>query len=314
MVRFGIIGCGNIAHKFVDAVKLVPEATIIACASKNQEKARSFAAECAIPKAMGYEELYASKDVDVVYVATTCNFHYENIRRSLESGKSVVCEKAMVTSSKEAEELFALAEQKGLFLFEGMWSLFLPTVNKAAEWVREGRVGDVSLATYFGGINAPADNRIFVKELGGGAFLDLTVYPFEILSFILGKTGRLMKSDIQYEKGVDSVDCVIVDYEGTRGMIAGTAHSRIPSPSGIFGNKGYILIEQTHRSDRVRLFDGNFGLVEDFTSPVVNGFEYEVMEACRLFMEKKIRSEKASPEITISFMKLMEDAFYEDRC
>jgi predicted dehydrogenase len=314
MVRFGIIGCGNIAHKFADAVKLVAEAEVVACSSKSLEKAEAFARECYIPKVYcNYDEICSSPEVDVIYVATTCNFHYGNIKNALLNGKSVLCEKTMVTSSAEAEELFDLAQKKGLFLFEGIWSLFLPTVQKASEWVREGKVGKVSVAFYFGGINAPKANRIFVKELGGGAFLDLTVYPYEILSFILGKPGKLVKSDNSFDCGVDTINSIILDFDGTKGMIATTVYARIPSPAGIFGNKGYILIEQTHRSDTVRLFDGDFYLVEEFKSPVFNGFEYEIMEACRLFKEKKTRSEIATPEMTIAFMHLMEESLNENR-
>lgn len=314
MVNFGIIGCGNIAHKFADAVHLVDEAVLKGCASKNEARAKAFAKECNVEIAFkDYEELFASPLIDVVYVATTCNFHYENIKAALLSGKSVLCEKAMVTTRAEAEELFALAREKGLFLFEGMWSLFLPTVQKAREWVLTGRVGDVSLAYYFGGINAPADNRIFRSDLGGGAFLDLTVYPYEVLSFMLGRPGKLIKADVRYEKGVDTVNELIVDFDGIRGMIATTAYARIPSPSGIFGNKGYILIEQTHRSDTVRLFDGNFGLVEEFRSTVVNGFEYEVVEAVKLFKEKRTASEISTPQMTMAFMALMEEAVDETR-
>lgn len=309
MVRFGIVGCGNIAHKFADAVRLTEDATITSCASHSQERADDFAKEMNIPKAYGsHQELFTSKDVDVVYVATTCNFHYQDIKDSLNADKSVLCEKAMVTSSKDAEELFALAKQKGLFLFEGMWSLFLPTLQKAREWVRSGKVGDVSLAYYLGGINAPKNNRIFRKDLGGGAFLDLTVYPYEILSFLLGRTGTLEKADITRKDGVDTVDSLIVDYGGVKGMIATTAYARIPSPSGIFGNKGYILLSQTHRTDTVQLFDGNFELVESFHSRIANGFEYEVEEACRLFRDHKTQSDISTPEMTISFMKLMEQA------
>lgn len=309
MVRFGIVGCGNIAHKFADAVKLVDDATITCCASHSQEKAKAFARETGIPAAYGsHALLFASDAVDVVYVATTCNFHYQDVKDALEAGKSVLCEKAMVTSSREAEELFSLARKKGLFLFEGMWSLFLPTLQKAREWIQSGKVGNISLAYYLGGVNAPKGNRIFKRELGGGSFLDLTVYPYEILSFVLGKIGTLKKAEITREDGIDTIDSLIVDYEGIKAMIATTAHARIPSPSGIFGDKGYILLTQTHRTDTVQLFDQNFELVESFHSRIVNGFEYEIEEACRLFRKHKTHSDIATPEMTISFMKLMEEA------
>ncbi|MDY4611836.1 MAG: Gfo/Idh/MocA family oxidoreductase [Sphaerochaetaceae bacterium] len=314
MIHFGIVGCGNIAHKFAEAVKLVHEATVTCCASHDLSRAQSFARETGIKTAYGkYEDLFSSQEVDIVYVATTCNFHYENIKGALLSGKSVLCEKTMATTSKETIELFSLAKEKGLFLFEGMWSLFLPAIQKAKQWIDDGRIGDISLASYFGGIHAPSDNRIFNKELGGGAFLDLTVYPYEILSFLLGKPGKLVKSDLTFANGVDTVNSIIMDFEGTKGMIATTVYARIPSPSGIFGNKGYILIEQTHRADTVRLFDDNFILQEEFTSFVSNGFEYEIQEACNLFKQKATKSRICTPELTISFLKLMEESIYENR-
>lgn len=280
-LRIGIIGAGGIAVKFSQAVTMTDGVELKAVASKSLERAERFAAMNNVSQAFGsYEEMLDSGLVDLVYVATTGNFHYENILLALSYGKHVICEKNMVATVEEAERVFEEAKKRNRFVMEAMWSCFVPCVRKAREWIAEGLIGEPQLATYTGGINALPDHRIYVKELGGGALYDLGVYPLEIVGFVLGRRPLDAIGRVKYgPTGVDETVSMIVDYEGVDAQLACTCHARIPSPSGFYGPKGYIRLEKTHMADKVCLYDGQFNLVKEYNMPFENGFQFEIAHA-----------------------------------
>lgn len=186
MIQFGIMGAGNIARKFADAVRQVEGAQVAAVASKSLERAQAFAQEQHIPAGYGgYQEMLQRPDIDAVYIATTNNFHYENILQCLEHGKHVLCEKSMVLHTRQAEEVFALAREKGLFLMECMWVRFLPKIQKVKEWVETGRIGRLKCAQGNLGFYAGKDltTRAYNPALGGGSMYDLGVYLIEVLGY-----------------------------------------------------------------------------------------------------------------------------------
>jgi predicted dehydrogenase len=308
MVRFGIIGAGGIAVKFCDAVKRVEEAEVVAVGSKSLERAEAFAKKNEIPAYYGnYEEMLNKEDIDAVYVATTCNFHYENILQCIDHGKAVLCEKSMVLKKAEAEEIFRRAKEKNVFVMEAMWSVFLPTVKKAREWIKEGRIGTIYLANYLGGIHAQPDHRIFNPELGGGALFDLTVYPIEIVMSLIPQKLLDVKSDIiMGETGVDVTNSLLLQYETCRASLQATAFSRIPSPSGFYGDKGYIQMSQTHRCEECNLYDGEFQLVESYKYPVDNGFEFEIQEVVDCLKAGKLESDLMSHAATLQCLDIFE--------
>ena len=146
--RFGILGAGGIAHKFCNAVGKVDDACVAAVASKDQKRAWRFAKRHGIEDFYSdYEHLLAREDIDAIYIATTHNFHYENIIACLEHNKPVLCEKSMVPTAAQAQEIFSLAKEKKLFVMEAMWSRFLPHINQARQWIKEGLIGNLEAAT-----------------------------------------------------------------------------------------------------------------------------------------------------------------------
>ncbi len=117
MIRFGILGAGDIARKFLDAVRQTADGEVIAVASKSLERAKAWAEQEGLDAYYGnYEELLSDSRIDAIYIATTTNAHYENILQCLRAGKHVVCEKSLVQSYEEAREVCALAREKNLFL------------------------------------------------------------------------------------------------------------------------------------------------------------------------------------------------------
>ena len=142
MLHFGIIGAGNIAHKFIEAVRMTTEADVTAVASKSMERPKAWAKKGSLSLYYdSYEKLLADPDIDVVYIATLSNAHYDNIKACLLAGKHVICEKPMTQTGAQAREVIDLAREKHLFLMEGMLSRFLPKSTRVRQWIRDCRIG-----------------------------------------------------------------------------------------------------------------------------------------------------------------------------
>ena len=293
MFRFGIMGAGEIAGKFCDAVKMVEGAEVSAVASKDQKRAEGFAQKKGIRNAYGnYNEMLESEHLDAVYIATTNNFHFENIMLCIQKHTPVLCEKSMFIDLKQAEEAICYARNEQVFLMEAMWSRFIPCIKKAREWIEQGRIGTIQLADYMGGIRAGEEHRIFDSRLGGGAMYDLTVYPIEILMYLINQPIKNVYGDIKWgNTNVDESDNLIIHFETCAASIQTTVKSRIPSPCGIYGTEGYIRLEQTHRAPSVELYNTKFELVDRYDHPIENGFEYEIKEVISCVRTGKLESD-----------------------
>ena len=252
-IRFGIIGAGRIAGHFVRATKFVDSIEVVAIASKDIEKAKKFAEENGVAAFCTYDELLARDDIDAVYVATTHNFHYENIKACLEKGKHVLCEKAMVLNQKDAAELCTLAESKGLFLMEAMWTCFLPSMQMARKWITDGRIGkiqNISGVIGFKG-NADPESRLMNPDLGGGALFDIGVYVIEIASFLAGEKivdvcGKVRRDP---RTDVDSNVSFILEFESFDACLQCLMTANAKEYMIINGDKGYIEIPRSHVSN-----------------------------------------------------------------
>ena len=294
MFRFGIMGAGNIAAQFCDALKISGCAEVIAVASRTPGKAEIFAKKNDIPfYYSSYEEMLAKKDVDGIYVATTHNFHYENMIQALSAGKHVLCEKAFTMRKQEAEAVFDLARKKGLFCMEAMWSRFLPAIQKAKSWIEVGLIGDLNMAHFMIGFASSSypNGRLRNKALGGGAMFDISVYAIEITSYLIGKpilsfNGSVLKD----ENGVDMVDVITLCFEGCIASLQSTILTNVEQSLQICGTKGRIKIPDPHYSERCMRFDAN-GLAEEFYQRRDNGFQYEIREMVSCIQQGKLESE-----------------------
>ena len=291
--KFGIMGAGNIANRFCDAVRRINnDVEVVAVASKSEERAKSFAERNDISSYyVGYENMLSQEELDAVYVATTNNFHYSDCLMAIEYGIPVLCEKPLMMNAAEAEEVFKKAKEKNIFVMEGMWSRFIPCVQKAHEWINAGRIGTIKIANYLGGINAPSGHRIYVPELGGGAMYDLAVYPFEIVTYLVNQKLLGYKFSIRWlNDEIDENDSLILNFEECDATIQTSLHTRIPSPSGFYGTEGFIQMEKTHMASKVCLYDENFNLIESFEHPCENGFEWEILHVMKCVRDGIIES------------------------
>jgi predicted dehydrogenase len=203
--RWGIMATGRIAQDFARNLQEVPGAEIAAVGSRSQESADAFAARFGGRAHGSYEALASDPDVDVVYVASPHAFHVEHARLAFEAGKHVLCEKPLALNAAEAEAMVAAATESGRFLMEAMWMACNPVIRAVQEGIREGRFGTPRQVHADLGfvVDKPPTDRMFDPALGGGALLDMGIYPLTFATLMLGPADSLVASATLSDQGVD---------------------------------------------------------------------------------------------------------------
>ena len=216
-VRWGIAGTGSIAHQFVTGLEQLPDAEVVAVASRTQQGAQAFGDVHAVPHRHGsYEALADDPDVDVVYVATPNMRHAGDTQLYLQAGKAVLCEKPFAMSAAEAELMVRTASDRGLFLMEAMWSRFVPAYVTLRGLLEDGHIGEIALVEADLGFAMPFDaaGRLFSPALGGGALLDLGVYPVSLSSMVLGSPDHISANGKIGSTGVDELVVATLGHPG----------------------------------------------------------------------------------------------------
>ncbi len=216
VTRWGILATGKIARTFATDLALVPDAELVAVGSRSIGAAESFAATYGGTAYGSYDELVADPDVDVVYVASPHSLHLEHARLAMAAGKHVLCEKPMTLSVSDAEEMVALAAHHDRFLMEAMWTACHPVVRAVVDGVRSGRFGRPRHLHAELGFVVDADpgDRMFDPALGGGALLDMGVYPLTMAHLLLGEAESLTATADLSERGIDLDVAVSGRYPG----------------------------------------------------------------------------------------------------
>lgn len=243
-VGWGILGTGKIAAKFADDLRHVPGAALTAVGSRTAESAEAFGRRFRIPRRhASYEALVRDPAVDVVYVSTPHPLHAANSRLALEAGKPVLCEKPFTLNAAQAAELIALARRRGLFLMEAMWMRFRPALVEARRILAEGELGDLRLLSADFGLRFAFDpaGRLFAPELGGGALLDLGVYPVSLASMVFGRPASIVSLAAMGLTGVDEQSGIVLRYAG--GQIASlyaAMGADTPTEAWLTGTRGRL--------------------------------------------------------------------------
>lgn len=310
MYHFGIIGAGNIAHKFIEAVRMTKNADVTAVASKSLERARDWAKKEGLSRYYdSYETLLADPDIDIIYIATLSNAHYDNIKACLEAGKHVICEKPMTQTASQAQEMITLAREKQLFLMEGMWSRFLPKSLRVRRWIQEGRIGELHLMQANIGWKADKtyNKRLFYPELGGGSLYDIGIYPMELLPYYADqKITQIQFLKKDYSTGVDDIVSLNLQLERCIANIQCSFTTKMPEDAYLYGSDGYIHIPKIHFGNRARLYDLEDRLVEDFHEGLDNGFYYEVCEVISCIEKGQTESSICPLNMTYDNAKLFD--------
>lgn len=311
-IRWGILSTGWIAQSFTSDLVLGGH-TVAAVGSRTIESATRFAAGHGIPVAYGsYQELVRDPDVDIVYVATPHTFHAENAILALAAGKHVLVEKPFSVNAREAKEVVDLGLSRGLLVMEAMWTRFLPHVVRIREILAAGTLGEVSAFQADHTQNVPKDpaHRMNAPELGGGALLDLGIYPISFASHLFGTPHTVQSAATFQSTGVDAR--VAANFQYADGQMATTysaLDARGRNSATILGSKARIEIDATWyapTSFRVIATDGE--ILETFeTSITGRGMQYEAIEAERLIAAGQTGSPLMSPDETVSIMRTLDE-------
>ena len=246
-VRWGILGTGLIASTFVSDLRLSKSGFPAAVGSRTQGSADRFADEFGIAsRHASYETLVADPGVDVVYVATPHPMHKDNAILALRAGKPVLVEKPFAMNAAEAREIVRVARESGLFAMEAMWTRFLPHMTLIRNWLARGVLGDVVTVTADHGqwFAEDAEFRLFAPELGGGALLDLGVYPVSFASMVLGTPSRIVSMSDPAFTGVDAQTSMLFGYDsGAQAVLTCTLRAKSPTRAAIVGSDARIEVE-----------------------------------------------------------------------
>ena len=310
-IKWGIMGLGRIAHSFAKGLSFVRDAELTAVGSRSLEKANGFSHQYGVQFAYGsYEELVRNDELQIIYIATPHGRHYEDMLLCLEHGKAVLCEKSFTLNAEQAKHVFDVALSKKLFVMEALWTRFLPVMSGVRKLLAENTIGRLRILTADLGINFKFDSqsRLFNPNLGGGALLDLGVYPVSLSQWLLGIPISISSEVILGKTKVDEQEVISLRYDG--GILASlfaSIRSMTPSQAIIMGTEGMIKIHAPlYNPSGITLVhsDGE----EEYQKALCegNGYNYEIEEANRCLRAGITESLTMPWADTIAVMEIMD--------
>ncbi|MFZ5971659.1 MAG: Gfo/Idh/MocA family protein [Bacteroidota bacterium] len=284
--KFGILGPGKIANRFAEALQTLPRAIVYAVASRDGDRARAFAEKFGVTKVHNtYQALAADPDVDVIYVATPHTFHHEHALLCLRNKKPVLCEKPLTLNKKLATEMVEAAKTNNTFLMEAMWTRFIPAVVEAKRWVDQNEIGPVQFVQGDFGFAAPyhPEGRVFNLQLGGGAQLDVGVYPMFLTLLILGKPTQIKAFANKAPTGADATTAALLQFpSGALAHIMSSVVSDSPKEAVILGTEGSITLHTPWHKAQALTLKKNDGTTTRKEVPYEsNGLQFQAEEVIR---------------------------------
>jgi predicted dehydrogenase len=281
--NWAILGCGRIARKFADDLKLLPNARLYAAASRSLENAQSFAAETGFEKAYGsYNEMVNDPTVDVVYIATPHSHHFEHVILCLTHRKAVLCEKAFAINSKELRTMIQTARENNTFLMEAIWTRFQPSFLKAMEIVRSGELGALKMIRADLAFNAEfnPEKRLYNLKLGGGSLLDIGIYPIFMTLMALGKPVEIKTMTSFCDTGAEESILMSFRYPGGELASLVSSFSAFSSTQAEFCfENGYIRLNRRFYTPTTLTYWENRGEEKTIEFDKGEGFGYELEAA-----------------------------------
>jgi predicted dehydrogenase len=336
-IRWGILGTGLVARQFAKGLSFLPDAELFAVGSRTAASAEEFKRQFNVLHAyQSYAELVGDKEVDVVYIATPNHRHKDDCFLCLNAGKAVLCEKPFALNARQAYEIIALARQNRIFCMEAMWMRFMPLVRKALELVRSGVIGEVRMIAADFGIQANFNplGRLFNVQLGGGALLDLGVYPLSLAFQILGAPSQITAQAFMGKTGVDEQSTVLLGYaQGCSAVLSASLRARLSNEAVIIGTKGKIticepfyrpyrlsIINFSHDAPEVKLsFKAGNKLMKIIKRPseIVqqavegNGYNYEASEVMECLRRKDLESKIMPLDESLKIIEIMDTVRFQ---
>ncbi len=287
--RWGILGAGGIAATVGADIAASPGSVVAAVASRDLPRALRLADGLGAARAYGsYDELVADPAVDVVYVATTHAQHHAAALTALRAGKPVLVEKPLALNARQGREIADEAAGRDLLCLEGMWTRLSPAVRRILQIVASGEIGEVravriDLSHAF---EYHPRARLFDPEVGGGALLDLGVYPAALAWQLLGRPDAVTARATLAPTGVDAADSMLWTYGDARiAQLTCSAVSEAGSTATVVGTEGWIeAAGPIFRTEEITVATAAGGRTERHPLPPGNGYGLEVaeVESCLL--------------------------------
>jgi predicted dehydrogenase len=312
-IRWGILGAGGIAATVGADIAATPGNVVHAVGARDGDRAATLAAALGAATSYGsYADLLADPDVDVVYIATTHGQHHEHALQALRAGKPLLVEKAFTLNARQAREVVAEARARRLFCMEAMWTRLHPLIRHAVEIANSGRIGDVvgvraDLSRHF---PYEASHRLFDLRAGGGALLDLGVYPVTVAWLFLGPPATVQAVGSLAPTGSDLTSAMQWGYpDGRVAQLYCSAAGDSPLSLIVTGTAGWIIIEpRIHRPKRMTVHDGNGDEVIDADPDIGNGYTFQVREVERCLRAGELESPLVPLDETIAILEVIDEA------
>lgn len=311
-LRWGILGTGGIAE-LMTADLAVNGSPVVAVGSRSQGKADDFAARFGIARAHGsYESLVADPDVDVIYVATPHPSHAGDTMLALAAGKHVLVEKAFTINAAEARSVAALASETGAVVIEAMWTRWLPHMVRLRELIAAGDLGDVRtvIADHNQSLSQDPAHRIQNPDLGGGALLDLGIYPVSFAWDVLGAPTSVAAISSPTATGVDRQTAILFGYAGGQQAVLHTASDTLgPNTAAVIGTGGRVEMDSVWYTPTVmRVYDAAGTLVEEFDGRTEGrGMQFQAAEFERVVASGATESEILPLAQSVAIMATLDD-------
>ena len=311
-IRWGILGTGFIARQFAGDLQHAAGASLMAVGSRSQETADAFAETFDIPnRHASYEALAADPDVDAIYVATPHPYHCNNTLMCLETGKSVLCEKPFALNEVEAQRMIDTARKRGLFLMEGMWTYCFPAIRKVKELVETGAIGEprMMMGAFCFRSDWDESTAVLNRELGGGALLDVGVYPISVAHLVFGREPENIHAAAHIgTTGVDEQNGIVMTYPGGgMAIMASAVRTAMPEDLVISGTDAQIRIpEPFYRPNRIEILrEEKETEVLHFEYPGM-GMQFEAQEVGDCLRAKAGESTLVSHEHSLAIMRTLD--------
>lgn len=310
-LRWGMMGPGGITLTILQDFSLVG-IKFDAVGSRSADRAKAYAQTHSIPKAYGsYEELVSDEDLDVIYIATTHNAHFENAKLALSAGKHVLLEKPFTLDAKQAKELAAMANQKNVFLMEAMWTRFLPNHVNLFEKIQEGLIGQPLYVIADHNQYLPKERapRLHDSSLGGGSLIDLGVYPISFAHRVFGKPDVVKASASLLPGNIDESVAAIFEYQGGRqSVIHSSLRVNGPIRAYVLGDKGRIELDKPfYEHSWFTVYDMEDRVLYRYEGNIEGrGMQYQALEVERCIRAGLRQSPIMSLDETIEIMEVMD--------
>lgn len=311
-LRWGIVGTGWIAQRFIESVRAHTRQKIAAIGSRSRTSADRFAAEWQIETAHGsYEALVDDPTLDVIYVATPHNFHFAHVELALNAGKNVLVEKPMVLCHADGVRLVKLAQARGLFLAEALWTYFLPKFDVFDQILASGALGEIKSVHTEYGEYFTRDHRIFDPALAGGPLNDLGSYPVSLLTRLLGVPKTVLGLAQRDKSGVQGqLSVILADAKGNQGTLSTTLYGVTPTNAAIVGTGGTVRFgSEFNLPGPFRVISADGSRVLDHVEPPGRHFEglcYEAAEVARCISGGLIETPKRPLDDTLAMLATMD--------